>query len=98
MKPADVLEIIYLCRQASFTPDDEYETVESVVDVFFNDSGLEQLSNFFATVKTGLKSIQIPREDEVYMIREIIAYITEQYEKKYGEEVSLRVFMHLNMV
>lgn len=109
MNETDTIEIIALCNLVSYDsknmPETEEENINRVrqdvshlVDIFFEDSGFNQLSDFFNRIKDGLKNAGLSKDNEIYMYREIITYITDQYNKKYGEDAALRVFMHLNLL
>jgi len=109
MNDEDIIEIIALCNLVSYDsrsmPTSEGEniklvkqTMDHLVDIFFEDNEFIHLSAFFNRVKNGLKNTSLTKDNEVFIYREMITFITEQYNKKYGEDVALRVFMHLNII
>jgi hypothetical protein len=98
MIDSDILEIISMISYNDIPISQMNRYIEDMVDIFFKDSELTELSSFFTRLKQDMKTLNLPIEKERSMIREIIGYITEQYEKKYGEEVCLRIFMHLNLL
>jgi len=94
MLDSNVVEIISMINR-----DTVFRTniqIERIVDSFFHDNNLEMLSSFFKKVKNDLYTSDL--KNEHVLVREIIGYITELYEKKYGEETGGRVFIFLNLL
>jgi hypothetical protein len=98
MLDSDIIEIISMISCDDLPVKQMSMYIEYIVDNFFKDPDLTGLSSCFNRLKTGISNLNFTNEDNIFIKREIIGYITECYEKKYGEEVALRVFMHLNLL